>query len=344
MKILLYTDNHFCTNSSIIRSKGEKYSTRLENQIQSLNWVNQIAIEKGCDRMIHLGDFFDKPDLSAEELTALKEIKWNNLPKDFILGNHEIFENHNSLYALKDIGEVITEPTEWMCDSTRIVYLPYILECDRKSIKNYMYDDSKYSEYYPPRKIIILSHNDIKGIRYGQYESKQGFDIEDIYNNCDIFINGHLHNQAQINDKMINLGSLTGLNFSEDGTKYSHCIGILETTTLELELINNPYAFNFYKFDCSEMTNIEQIKNILAVVHNGVVSIKVPNTLVTEIKELLNHSDVVEYKVSTFYIKGSIDNNVIDTVHQINHIQKLKDCAIEKFGVSDILLEELELL
>lgn len=37
MKILLYTDNHFCEKSSIINKYGEKYTYRLENQLKSIN-------------------------------------------------------------------------------------------------------------------------------------------------------------------------------------------------------------------------------------------------------------------------------------------------------------------
>lgn len=37
MKILIYADNHFCETSSIIRSYGDKYTLRLENQIKSIN-------------------------------------------------------------------------------------------------------------------------------------------------------------------------------------------------------------------------------------------------------------------------------------------------------------------
>ena len=35
MKILCFTDNHFCERSSIINKFGTNYSIRLENQIQS---------------------------------------------------------------------------------------------------------------------------------------------------------------------------------------------------------------------------------------------------------------------------------------------------------------------
>lgn len=292
MKILIYTDNHFCRYSSILRSRGEKYSKRLENQIESLNWVNQIAIEKECDRMIHLGDFFDKPDLTAEEISALKEIKWNDLPKDFILGNHEMYQDHNSLNVLSQLGNIIIEPTNWLAsNNVNILYLPYILENDRKPLSEYIYKREG-------ERVVVLSHNDIKGIRYGQYESKIGFDIKEICDNCNLFINGHLHNQTQINEKIINLGDLTGLNFNEDGFKYSHCVGILDTYTLDLELIHNPYAINFYKLEEDINYDFNHFKTIIDKVENGVLSVKVPQSKLKEVRDYLQTcSNIIEFRV-----------------------------------------------
>ena len=45
LKLLIYSDPHFCEFSSIIRSQGKKFSVRLENLIKSVNWVENLAIE-----------------------------------------------------------------------------------------------------------------------------------------------------------------------------------------------------------------------------------------------------------------------------------------------------------
>ena len=74
MKLCIFTDNHWTQSSSIIRKRENKYSQRLENQIQSLNWVVKVAKETCCDRILCLGDFFDKAVLNSEEMTALNEL------------------------------------------------------------------------------------------------------------------------------------------------------------------------------------------------------------------------------------------------------------------------------
>ena len=65
MKIAICGDIHISKTSSIIRTRGEKYSTRIENCIKSIEWFEQVAKEKGCEREVFLGDTFDKPQLSS---------------------------------------------------------------------------------------------------------------------------------------------------------------------------------------------------------------------------------------------------------------------------------------
>ena len=91
MKYLVCGDVHWCQYSSILRTRGNKYSTRLENLIASVNWVEDLAKKQECEGIIYLGDFFDRPDLGAEELTALQEVKWANLKHIFIPGNISAF-------------------------------------------------------------------------------------------------------------------------------------------------------------------------------------------------------------------------------------------------------------
>lgn len=352
-KILLFTDNHFSTYSSIIRSRGKKYSTRLENQINSLNWVNETAIENNCDEMVCLGDFMDKPDLSSEELTALKEIKWNNLPKKFLVGNHEMGSNDlsfNSVNALSQIGEVIDKPCMDSGFGYEIIFLPYILEANRKPLSEYI---NEVSENYwagmfttqEVKQTIILSHNDISGIQYGGYMSKAGFSVEEINNNCSLFINGHLHNQTQINEKILNLGNLTGQNFSEDGFKYSHCVAILDTQTLNVELINNPHAFNFYKIEANNYEDLKaQVTRLKSERDYSIATIKIPEKDLSSTKQYC--SDYFkEFKILTTREQIPINNtDKLEDLVKIDHIQKFTNCCLENIGDSDIIREELNLL
>ena len=231
MKIALATDNHFCEKSSIVQKMGTKYTLRLENQLKSIEWFENTALEKGCSAIIYLGDFFDKSSLTDKEITASKDILWNNLKHYFIIGNHESGDSgllFSSTKTLESIDRIlISEPKKTDLGNCELCFLPYITESDRVPLN--IYFGPKTAK---PR--IILSHNDIAGIQMGPVVSRTGFSIEEIESSCDLFINGHLHNGQAITNKIINLGNLTGKDFGEDATKYKHNIAILDTDTLRV--------------------------------------------------------------------------------------------------------------
>ena len=168
-------------------------------------------------------------------------------------------------------------------DFDDIFFIPYILEENRKPLSSML--SKKTGKRY------IFSHNDIKGIQLGKIESKQGFTIEEIRSNCDWYFNGHLHNGSKVADGIINVGNLTGQNFSEDAKKYSHGCIIFDTTTGECDLYENPYAFNFYKLSYAT-DSLYGLKN------NAIVTMSVDSADVDKCKQQLQSiPQIVEYRL-----------------------------------------------
>ena len=52
MKILFYTDVHLCESESLVRARGLEYTARIENCVESVNWAEQLGIEKNCDMVM----------------------------------------------------------------------------------------------------------------------------------------------------------------------------------------------------------------------------------------------------------------------------------------------------
>ena len=340
MRILLYTDPHFCQYSSIVRKRGNKYSARLENLVESINWVENLVAEKFCQAVFCLGDFFDKPELNAEEITALKEIQWDQEAYHyFLVGNHESNRNnlvYSSTNCLKNIPNcsIIDTPTlEQWNTSHSFLFLPYILEEDRKPLIEYLKESKKPA--------IIFSHNDIKGIQYGKFESVEGFDLTEIEQNCDMFINGHLHNGLFLNEveTILNLGNLTGQNFSENAFEYKHFACILDTDTLRLEFYENPYAFNFYKVDIKTKNDFNTLNNLV----NAVLTIRCSHDLVPELKTYIdNLSNIKEYRIIS--VKEELSSEAVKEelkLNSIDHLQQFNDFVIEKLGTAKEIIEEL---
>lgn len=346
MKLLIYADPHWSSYSSIVRSRGEKYSTRLENLIKTMSWIESEAITKGCDAVVCLGDFFDKSELNSEEVTALQEVAWSEIPHWFIVGNHEMgrgnLEHSSShLFNLLPTASVIDEVKFYNTNDTTIVSIPYILESNRKPLKEYL------GNYPLKENVIIFSHNDIAGIQMGKFVSTTGFSIEEIEENCNLFLNGHLHNDTEIGKKIINVGNITGQNFSEDAFNHNHKAFILDTDEKSLIPIINPYAFNFYKIDlidCRPTIDDKSIQNTLSSLKSpAVATIKINTDIEFIVRDLLTTCDnIIECRI----IKESLSEiNPIDMIEDdfsIDHIKKFQQYVYDNLGTSELMLNELE--
>lgn len=351
MRILLYTDNHYSEKSSVIDWQGKKFSARIENQIESLNWVGKLAIEKGCDSVICLGDFFDKPVLNDEEISGLREIKWNNLPHYFLIGNHEstvvdlrysatkILENDDNRF-------IIHKPTYIKKDDFYLLFIPYYLPNELKSIEEYMKEAG--IEEVDRNKIIILSHNDVYGTEFvSGVESTSGFKISDIENNCQLFLNGHIHAKQKICKNGYNIGNLTGKNYTENSFTSNHCATLLtlEDGKAKIEFIENPYAFNFYTI------HVNMEKDLIAlskIKDNANVRIYCPLKLRELVDKAIENNDkIISHRVCDIFDKSSRRANdeeeAVEEITQESYISKFKSFCIDNSpNVDDLFKEELE--
>lgn len=343
MHVLIFSDPHWCQNSSIVRSRGNKYSTRLENLIESINWVEQLAWNNGCDCVICCGDFFDAAVLNSEEISALQEINWAPLSHLWLTGNHET--NVSSLeYSTSDLFKlcpnscVISSPQQYFIDGTTVefCFMPYVLERDRKTIL----------EYFGPKSCnrVIFSHNDLKNVQYGSFMSTEGFDISDIASNCDLYFNGHIHNCCNVTEKIINIGNLTGQNFTEDATKYSHCAIILDTETLKYKYFVNPYALKFYKLDATSCLSEEDVQHVINEIGcNGVVTLHVNQEHSDFAKaqlDLLKRDFIQDYRL-IIKRESECKESFVINVASVDHLKQFESYALENFGSNDIVIHEL---
>ena len=334
MRLLLYTDVHWSESSSIVRGRTERYSVRLENLINSVNWAELQSVASNCDAVVCLGDFFDKPTLTAEEITALKEIRWSDMPHYFLVGNHDANVSDLSFASTFALNlpnfNIISYPVAMPLDDSTVYFLPYLLEGVRRPLNDYVVDDKS-------RHTIILSHNDLAGVNYGGFVSTNGFGVEEILSCCDLFINGHLHNSGFVDngEKILNLGNLSGQNFSEDAFNHRHYCAVLDTNTLKLDFIENPYAFNFYKLSLIDDVNIPMIGP------NAVLSIQCSEGWLETVKKLVNEKDIVVASRVQTILTNSGEEVDISALASTDHLQQFSDYILEHIDNSDILKEEL---
>jgi DNA repair exonuclease SbcCD nuclease subunit len=328
-----------CPRASIVNRWGTKYPSRLENCIASVNWLEQKAKELDCEYIVNLGDFFDRPDLTSETITACNDIKWSGIMHYSLVGNHDastsslLFNSVNSF--LGDRHKIVTEPSVLPLDDCFICFLPYVVECDRQPLNEYF---SKLAG--ADRPTVILSHNDISGIQLGPVMSRTGFSVEEIEANCDLMINGHLHNGQAISQKIINLGNLTGKDFGEDAFKHNHNIAILDTKTLQLTFIENPYAYNFYKIQVDTEHDLSLLDTLKP---NAVVSVKCDSKLVenvkqriTELKDIILESRIILVKK---FEESSEESLELDL--SVDHLARFVECCKANIEYTPLLEEEI---
>lgn len=342
MKLLIFSDVHWSRASSIVRQQGMNYSLRLERLIESMNWVNAVAEANKCDCLVCAGDMMDKSYCNDEELTSLGEIKWANMPCLFLCGNHESSVSDLRYSSVSPLlgkygdyeHKLIIKPCCVDAANTQIHFIPYITESDRLDIVNYITDVDK------TKKQICISHNDIKGIQYGVAVSKYGFNIEEIESNFDLYLNGHLHNTTKLTKKIINVGSLTAHNFTNDSFDYKYGVWLVDTDTLETTFIENPYGFSFYKIEIKSQRDLDIFNRLK---DNAVISIKCTNEMLPEVREALKvMKNIIDYKLTlsaeelTTVSESSIEDLAMDHLGEF-----VKFCEANIVN-TQILQEELQ--
>ena len=334
MKLGVVGDIHWSKYSSIVRQRGKKYSLRLENCIDSVNWAEEVL--KDCDKIIYLGDFFDSDILKSEEITALSELKWNDKEHIFLVGNHELGLHDlsfSSAHLFNIANKVVIDKPVVQVDSyahVELCFLPYILD-NTGRIEDYI--------HVMTNKIpkIIFSHNDIAGIQLGKFLTTSGFDIEDIECNCDLFINGHLHNETCINHKIYNIGNLTGQNFSEDAFRYGHKVFIINTETLDIQKIENPFAFKFFKFE-----NVEDLLKY-NFPSNSVVTAKLYAEQLNKVNEFIKDNENIVAHRFVVSSNNKHSNNLSTNSIQlsVDHLEKFQEFVLDRIGNNDLVNEEI---
>lgn len=360
-KILIYTDNHFSEKSSILNNPYDEKCSRLNNQLNTLKWLHKTAIENNCTNIICLGDFFDQVKLTDLELTALSNLKDSfdevlnkGISYEFLVGNHESSVASldtscaNIFKLLSPQVKVFSKPEKVIVDNKfEICYLPYQYEASHNEGTNIVDFFGNKSSY----KRIVLSHNDLANVQYGVIKSKWGFSIESIQKETDLFLNGHLHNGTNITDKIINLGNITGNDFGEDAFKFSHNAMILtlnDNSEISYILLENPYAFNFYKIKVDSEKELENILNTLKT--NAVVQLSCSPEIIGNLKEMCSScSKIIKIRYNSLTEQlNSVDNSITNEIKKERKnnsidesLKKISDYLKERIGESTILGEEL---
>lgn len=333
MKIGIYTDCHFCKSSSIlVGSSLNKYSMRLDFLIKSFKWMYDLFEKNEVCNIFNLGDLISSDVLDAETNSALSEaLSYSKGAQEYwLIGNHEKKSRDSKFHSLSLIKQY---PNIKIIDDFEIIDL----ESLKVLMKSFTSSEHSLEEFQNEcksikDKSIVMTHQVYKDMIPGMI----GYDLDykEIVKNENILniFNGHIHS-ARDEDKYCQVGSISGMSFGDDYSRFLPSIIIYDCDTNTYKRYYNPYATLFYTID-----NVDCIKKFneqLKLLPEGykLLRIKVPISFKEEFVNYLNENPEILDKnnILSYRIKLINENNIIqESESQLviqNHsvIDSLKD-------------------
>lgn len=333
LKVGIYTDAHFSISSSILKvTSTYKYSARLDMLVDSFKWMYQEFDKYQVDLIVNGGDLLESTTLKAIEATALSEaISYSSgIPEYHLVGNHERENQQYSLLSILNGYQHINVVTK-VSTFGDLTFLPF--EDDYRDL-----DISKY------RSKVLISHSMYEGIRLGHFISDSGLSIDYVSNYFELILNGHIHSRSPVVDteftgKFHNIGSIVGHNFSDNYTNGLPGIVILDTETLTLDYVVNPYSVLFYKI---KVTNLSDLISTLSSLPKN------PKCIEVKVSSLISSNvfDYINSNLSTYSIVSTrllVDNQTRSLVSELTVIENVDRYSLSNFTELETYLKSLGL-
>lgn len=240
MKLAIITDTHYGIRSDNIAflDANKKFLDTIFFPTLKRNNINHV---------IHLGDVVDRRKhvnfLTASRLRTdfLDRIQEYGMVGTFIVGNHDTFyKNTNKVNALTELIDgkysniaLYTEPVELILDNCKMLLLPWICsENQEQSMKMIQESNAR----------LCMGHLEIEGFEMYRGSVSSHGEKKTTFDKFELTLSGHFHHKSS-DASIVYLGSHAEFTWSD----YNDPRGfhILDTNTLELTFVQNPY--NMFK-------------------------------------------------------------------------------------------------
>lgn len=237
MKIALITDTHWG-----VRNDNTAFHDNTKRFLSDVFFPT--LLHNGIRHAIHLGDLVDRRKyvnfLTAKRLREdfLEPLRYNEIKTHIIVGNHDTFyKNTNDVNALYELVQdrydnisLYTEATTIVLDNTDILLLPWITDENKENtLYNIKNTEAK----------IALGHLEIQGFEMFKGSVSTHGNDPSVFDKFDLVCSGHFHHRSS-RGNICYLGSHAEFTWSDYGDPRG--FHILDTETLELEFIKNPYT------------------------------------------------------------------------------------------------------
>lgn len=253
-KVCLLTDTHYGA-----RSDSVPFDNFFRRFYMEKFW--SVIDERKITTIVHLGDCFDRRKyINYNTLKTCREYffdqaKKRNIDLRLIVGNHDVFyKNTNDVNSadllLNEYTNITTyaSPSDITVDGRSILMLPWICA------DNY---DESMEAINTTKSRLVLGHLEIAGfLMYRGHESEEGLDSS-VFKKFDLVCSGHYHHRSK-KDNICYLGNPYEMTWQDYDDPRG--FNILDTETLELEFIQNPFTIFtkfYYDEDQVELSKID---------------------------------------------------------------------------------------
>jgi DNA repair exonuclease SbcCD nuclease subunit len=329
MKIAIVTDTHIG-----IRNDSPIF---FEN---SINFFNKVlfpyCIENKIEKILHLGDFFDRRKyininiLSETRKKVLNFMRENNLNMDLIIGNHDCyFKNTNSINSPKEIFNcfdninVIESPTLLNYDGFCIGAVPWITKENFEESKKFIKDASCS---------ILAGHFEIDGREVLRGIRHEGGMSSSMFNKYNMVLSGHFHIRSY-EDNICYLGTPYQLYMSDlNEQKGFH---VFNTSNSELEFVENPQQlFRQYYYDDTGSNKEKLLNTNYPETKNCFVRIFVKNK---------KYNSVLEQTMEKMYNAGVYGITVVEDIQEDDKSEISIDLSQDTFTLINKEIDGMEL-
>jgi len=375
---LILGDPHIGAGSNLSKTIGNS-NTRINDQVNLLNWTLLEAISNDCNRIIITGDVFDDPkpnhDIISIFIKFIKECVDNDISIDIIMGNHDFLRTGNNYYSPLDIISNLdldnvtvhnSFTTVFIENNTAITFMPFR---DRKSLScdsnKEAIDKLFYIMNYETASIpdfctkIAIGHFAIEGSIYVGNElddiANELFCPISLFKNYDHVWMGHIHEYQELEKNIFHIGSMDLSSFNENPNKnivifntenksfFTKKIPVKTLSKLTIEVPDGQNANEYVK---SFLSN-KSLKN--TIVKIDVVTKNKDPLNKKEIESLLLNSGAIisnihESKKITSEIKKTNISNKLDVKESIKLYADLlqEDKRADFIELANEILKELK--
>lgn len=276
-KIVLFSDPHLGLKlPHAVVSPDQTTSDRLEDVCSIFEQVGAIARECGAERVMILGDLFDKAHPSApvlvraaRELIKLTAPDAKGKPRryvDLLPGNHDAHDKSGNVYSLDAYRELDVPGLNVMHygDTIRVggragvVFWPVPWSPTttfRERVEGYVrrLDADDYN--------VLLFHQTVKGARDGAFLAKKGIEHE-LFDPFDRAISGHIHEPQEFVSGFY-LGSPLHLRFTDANSRRGCWVFDTDARTFAFVPLRYPEFLTWHFAADDELDTVEFFEDVI---------------------------------------------------------------------------------